>query len=51
MVEDKDIDIHYIWSDDKPASIMKKNTLEAYFVRHMKSITERELWYIVDTGR
>ena len=30
---------------------MAKNTLEAYFARHMKRITEGELWELVDTGR
>ena len=30
---------------------MTKNTLEADFTRHMKWITEGELWDIVDTGR
>ena len=30
---------------------MTNNTSEAYFARHMRSITEGELWEIVDTGR
>ena len=30
---------------------MTKNTLEADFARHMRRITEGELWEIVDTGR
>ena len=51
MVEYKDIDIQYIRSEDNPADIMTKNTSEAYFTRHMKRITEVELWELVDTGR
>ena len=51
MGEYKDIDIQYIWSEDNPASILTKNTLEADFVKHMKRITEEELWELVDTGR
>ena len=51
MVEEKDIDIHYSPSEDSPADIMTKNTSEADFARHMKSIIERELWELVDTGR
>ena len=51
MVEDKGIGIQYIWSEDKPVDIMTKNNLEEYFARHMKRITEGELWEIVDTGR
>ena len=30
---------------------MTKNTSEADFARHMRRITEGELWEIVDTGR
>ena len=44
MVEEKDIDIQYIRSEDNPADIMTTNTSEAYFTRHMESITEGELW-------
>ena len=51
MVEDKDSDIQYIWSEDNPADIMSKNTSEADFASHMKRITEGELWEIMDTGR
>ena len=40
MVEEKDVDIHYIWSEENPADIMTKNNLEADFARHMKRITE-----------
>ena len=29
---------------------MLNNTSEAYFARHMKRITELELWEIMDTG-
>ena len=35
MVEDKDIDIHYIRSEYKPEDIMKKNTSETDFARHI----------------
>ena len=51
MVEEKDIDIQYIWSEENPADIMPNNTSEAYFARHMRRITEGELWELVDTGR
>ena len=51
MVEEKDIDIQYIRSEDNPVDIMTKNTLEADFPRHMRRITEGELWELVDTGR
>ena len=44
MVEDKDIDIQYIRSEEKLADIMTKNTPEAYFAIQMKRITEGELW-------
>ena len=39
MVEDNDIDIHYVWSEYKPTEIMTNNTLEEDFSRHMKRIT------------
>ena len=51
MVEHKDIDIQCIWSEDNPVDIMTKNTSEAYFMKHVKKITKRELWELVDTGR
>ena len=51
IVEYKDIYIKYIQSEDNSAYIRKNNTLEADLARHMKSITEGELWEIVDTGR
>ena len=51
MLEDKDIDIQYTWSEDNPVYIMKKNNSEAYFSRHTERITEGELWELVDTGR
>ena len=51
MVEDKDIDIQYIWREDNPVYIMTKNNSEADFASHMGIITERELWELVDTGR
>ena len=43
MVEDRDIDIQYIRSEDKPVDITTKNTSEADFASHMKRITEGEL--------
>ena len=51
MVEEKDIGIQYIWSEDIPVDITTKNTPGADFARHMKRTTEGELWEIVDTGR
>ena len=30
MVEDKDIDIQYIWSEDNPADIMAKKTSDFF---------------------
>ena len=51
MVVDEDIDIQYIRSKDNPVDIITKKTLEAYFARHMKSITKGELWELVDAGR
>ena len=51
MVEYKDIGIKYIWSEKNPAYIMTKNTSIVYLVKHMKKITEGELWEIVETGR
>ena len=44
MAEEKYIDIQYIHSEDNPAGIMNKKNLEADFARHMRSITEGELW-------
>ena len=43
MMEDKDIDIKYIRSEDKPADMMTKNTSEEDFIRHMKRIKEGEI--------
>ena len=40
MVEDKAIGVHYIWREDNPAYIMKNNTSETDFARHIKIITE-----------
>ena len=51
IVEDKDIDIQYIRNKENSAEIMTKNTPEEDFARHMKRITEGELWNIVDNGR
>ena len=51
VVEENDIDIQYIRSEEKPFDIITKNTLEADFARRMRRITEGELWELVDTGR
>ena len=51
MAEEKYIDIQYIRSEENPAYIMTKNTLEADFARHMRRTTEGYLWEFVDTGR
>ena len=40
IVEDKDIDIKYIWSEEKPEYVMTKNTSEASFVKYTRRITE-----------
>ena len=37
-------------SKDNPVGIITKNTSGEYFARHIKRITEGELWEIVDTG-
>ena len=50
MVEDKDMDIKYIRSEEKPADIMTNDFSEANYVKHMKRIMERELWELVKTG-
>ena len=44
MVEEKDIDIQYIHSEENPYDIMTKNTSEAGFASHMIWILEGELW-------
>ena len=51
MAENKDIDIQYILSEDNHVDIMTKNTSEADFARHMKRITEGELWDFVGIVR
>ena len=40
MVEEKGIDIQYIWSEENPGDIMTKNNSEADVARHMKKVTE-----------
>ena len=50
-MEESDIDIQYIHSEENLYDIMNKNTLETDFARHMRKITEVELWELVDTGR
>ena len=49
-VEYKNIDINYIRCEENPADVTTKNTSEEYFVKHMKRITEVELWDIVENG-
>ena len=51
VVEENDIDIQYIRSEYNPADIITNNTSEAYFSRHTKTITNRELWELMETGR
>ena len=51
MVKEKGIDIQYIWSEENPADVMTENTSEEDFERHIKRITEEELWELVGTGR
>ena len=51
MVEEKDIDIQYIRSEDNPYDTMTKNTSEENLVRNMRRITEGELWELMDTVR
>ena len=50
-MEDRDVDIQYIRSEDNLEEIMKNNASEADFVKHMNRITEGELWEILDAGR
>ena len=42
-MEDEDINIQYIRSEDHPVEIITKNTSEVDFTRHMKRTTEGEL--------
>ena len=49
MVEENDINIQYIRGEDNPYKIMTENTSEADLSRHMRRITEGELWELVDT--
>ena len=50
MVEDKDMDIKYIRSEENPSNIMTNNCSEDDYVKHMKSIMEGKLWELVETG-
>ena len=43
-MEDKDLDIKYIRSEENYAYIMTNNCSEEYLLKHMNRITERELW-------
>ena len=49
-MDENDIDIQYIRSEENPYDIMTKNTSEEDFGRHTRRITGGELWEIVDTG-
>ena len=51
VVQDKDIDINYICSKENPVGIMTKNTSEVDFVKHVKRITEGEIWELMKTVR
>ena len=51
IVEEKDIDIQYIRSEDNPAIIIAKSTSEENLARNVRSITEEEIWELVDTDR
>ena len=51
MMEDKDIDIKYIWSEENPAGIMTKNDSKVDFVKQVKRIIEGGLWELVENGR
>ena len=51
MVEEKDMDIKYISSEEKPEYIMTNNCSEADHTKHGKKITEGEIQDIMDTGR
>ena len=50
MVEEMDIDIQYIRDEENPAHITTKNTFEENFERHLRMITQGELWELLDTG-
>ena len=43
MVEEKDMDIKYISSEEKPEYIMTNNCSEADHTKHGKKITEGEI--------
>ena len=47
----KGIDIQSIRSEENPDDIMTKNTSEVDFARHMRRISEGEIWELMDTGR
>ena len=51
VVEDKYIDIQYITSEDNPEEIITNSTLKPYFVNHVNSITEGEIWELVGIRR
>ena len=41
VLEDKDMDINYISSEEKPADSMTNNCSVSDYVKHMKGIVER----------
>ena len=49
MVEDKDVYIKYIRSEENPADIMRNNCSEANHEKYSKRITEGELWELMGT--
>ena len=51
MVEDKDMGIKYIVSEENPTDIMMKKYSEANYVKHTKRITEGEILELALTGR
>ena len=51
ILEDKDIDINYIQSEDNPEYIRENNTQKECLSTHKIGITDGEILELVDTGR
>ena len=49
MLEDKDMEIKYIRSEENPTYIMTKNGSDTYYAKHVNNI--RGLWELLETGR
>ena len=49
MLEDKDMEIKYIRSEENPTYIMTKNGSDTYYAKHVNKI--RGLWELLETGR